>query len=140
METVSVSRTIPAPAKAVRTAIHDVEPFMTAAGFDDVTVDGEQFTIDNSVGLLSISLTLRLVDREAELAYEQLDGIFSSMETYYLIDSQNGETTVEATTEFELDASIVGPILDSTIISRQRKKELEKQFDYLEDVTAEQPQ
>ncbi|MFW5973880.1 MAG: SRPBCC family protein [Natrialbaceae archaeon] len=132
METVSVSRTIAASREEVAEAMHDLEPFMKAAGFDEVTVDGEEFTIENSVGLLSISLDLRLVDRDAELAYEQVEGIFKSMETRYVLEDAVGGTTVLATTDFALDASIVGPILDSTIISRQRKKELTEQFDYLE--------
>jgi hypothetical protein len=139
METVSVSRTIRAPEAPIRQAMHEIGPFMEAAGFDRVTVDGHQFTIENDVGLLSISLTLQTIDHEAALAYEQIDGIFETMVTWYTIESHDGETTVEATTEFELDASLVGPILDSTIISRQRKKELEKQLDYLEEVAREQP-
>lgn len=136
METVSVSRTIGASASEISEAMHDLEPFMKAAGFDEVTVDGEEFTIENSVGLLTISLDLRLVDDEAALTYEQVDGIFKSMVTRYELEETDGETRVEATTDFALDASIVGPILDATIISRQRKKELAEQFDYLEATVA----
>ncbi|PSP27569.1 hypothetical protein BRC65_04980 [Halobacteriales archaeon QH_2_65_14] len=36
------------------------------------------------------------------------------------------------TTEFALDVEVVGATLDATIIARQRRKELERQFDYLE--------
>jgi hypothetical protein len=36
------------------------------------------------------------------------------------------------TTEFALDVEIVGATLDATIIARQRRTELERQFDYLE--------
>lgn len=132
METVSVSRTIDASREEISAAMHDIEPFMRAAGFDNVTVDGDEFTIENSVGLLTISLDLRLVDRGAELAYEQVDGIFKSMETRYVLEDAVDATTVLATTDFALDANVVGPILDSTIISRQRRKELDDQFDYLE--------
>lgn len=132
METVSVTRTIDASKEEISEAMHDIEPFMCASGFDEVTVDGDEFTIENSVGLLSIDLHLRLVDRGGELAYEQVDGIFKSMETRYVLEDAVDGTTVLATTDFAIDASIVGPILDSTIISRQRKKELEDQFDYLE--------
>ncbi|WP_436935973.1 SRPBCC family protein [Halovenus marina] len=137
MESVSISRAIPGPTAPLHEAMHDLEPFMKSAGFDTVTVDSDQFTIENNVGLLSISLDLQLVDRDADLAYEQIDGIFESMETRYTLEEGEETTTVTATTEFELDASIVGPILDATIIARQRKKELTRQFDYLEEVAAE---
>lgn len=131
METVSVSRSFDAPADAVREEIEAVKPFMEGAGFDDVTVDGDHVTIENSVGLLTIELELRVLETDAALAYEQIDGIFRSMETYYFLDEDDG-VTITATTEFELDRSIVGPILDGTIISRQRKRELTQQFEYLE--------
>jgi len=137
METVSVSRTIPGSKAEIAAAMRDLEPFMKAAGFDEVTVDGEEFTIENSVGLLSISLDLRLVDRDADLAYEQVEGIFETMETRYVLEDAVDGTTVLATTDFALDASLVGPILDSTIISRQRRKELTDQFDYLEATVSE---
>lgn len=134
METVSVSRTFDSSPDPIREAMHDLKPFMEAAGFDTVTVDGDRFTIENNVGLLTISLDLEVVDTDAALAYEQVDGIFKSMDTRYEISEEGNTTTVTATTTFALDASLVGPILDSTIISRQRKKELTKQFDYLESV------
>lgn len=136
MDTVSVSRTIPGPPESIRAAMHDTEAFMKAAGFDTVTVDGGQFTIDNDVGLLSISLKLQLVERDAELAYEQVEGIFKSMENRYYLEPENGETSVRGVTEYELDPDIVGPILDDTIITRQRTKELEGQLDYLEAAAA----
>ena len=134
METVSVSRTFDSPAGPIITAMTDIEPFMESAGFDAVTVDGDRFTIENNVGLLSLSLDLELLDTDDTLAYEQVDGMFKSMETRYEVEEDDGTTTVTATTEFELDASLVGPILDATVVSRQRKKELTKQFEYLERV------
>jgi hypothetical protein len=136
MESVSVTRTFDSPADPIREAMADIEPFMEAAGFDTVTVDGNRCTIENSVGLLTIALDLRLVETDAELAYEQVEGIFETMETRYVVDEGEATTTVTATTEFALDASIVGPLLDATVISRQRRKELTKQFDYLERVVS----
>lgn len=132
METVSVSRSLDASRNAIKTVMADLQPFMTAAGFDKVTVDGEQFTIENSVGLLTIDLTLRLLDTDAALAYEQVEGIFESMETRYVIEERGGTASITATTEFAVDVSLVGPLLDSTVVARQRRTELRKQFDYLE--------
>lgn len=137
METVSISRTFDASADAVRAELEDVGPFMEGAGFDEVTVDGDRMTIENSVGLLTIDLELRLLETEAALAYEQIDGIFGSMMTRYDLDELADGVTVTATTEFELDKSLVGPILDATIISRQRKRELTQQFDYLDSQVAD---
>lgn len=132
MESVTLSRSIQAGREPIEQRMNDLGPFMEAAGFDTVTVDGDRMTIENDVGLLSISLTLRLLETDDVLAYEQVEGIFRSMETRYSIEEGEDETTVSAVTEFELDASLVGPILDSTVISRQRRKELSGQFDYLE--------
>jgi hypothetical protein len=44
---------------------------------------------------------------------------------------------VRATTEYSLAVDVVGSILDSTIIARQRRTELSAQFDYLERATAD---
>jgi carbon monoxide dehydrogenase subunit G len=134
MQTVTVSRTIDAPAEAVSDAILDLEPFMRGAGFDDVTVDGDEIRIGNRVGIATIQLTLeRVDDPEAVLAYEQREGIFESMRTvYHVADAGPEGTRVEATTDFALDVALVGDLLDATIIRRQRTKELEAQFDYLE--------
>lgn len=141
METVSVSRTISGPPEPIRDAMQDTKALLEAAGFKNVTVKEDRYTIEKDVGLLSISLELRFVDRDAYRACEQVEGIFKSMETRYYVEPENGETTVRAVTEYELDTDIVGPILDDTIITRQRTKELEAQLDYLEEVaaTADQP-
>ena len=133
MERVSVSRTFAATPEEVREEIRDVEPFMEGCGFDEVSVDGDSFTITNHVGLLSIQLDLKIVETDDALVYEQIDGIFEEMVTRYHIEDVDDGASVTATTEFALDARLVGPILDATIITRQRKKELEAQFDYLEE-------
>ncbi|MFB6256068.1 MAG: SRPBCC family protein [Haloplanus sp.] len=134
MRTVTVTRTIDAPATAVRDAITDVEPFMRAAGFDEVAVDGDHIRIGNRVGIATIELDLERVDApEAVLAYEQREGIFESMRTVYHAEAIDSEQTrVEATTDFALDVALVGDLMDATIIRRQRTKELDAQFDHLE--------
>jgi hypothetical protein len=134
MESVSLSRTIEAPESVVADHVLDVGRFMEAAGFDEVVVDGDRVEISNSVGLLTIGLTLEVVDTDAVLAYRQVDGIFETMETRYTLSGAGSGVTVTAVTEFALDVDLVGSILDGTIISRQRRKELSSQFDYLERV------
>lgn len=134
MERVTVSRDIDAPPDELQSAMTDVAAFMRAAGFDEVEVDGDRISITNHVGVLTIELDLRRIDEpDAALAYEQVDGIFETMETRYALEAADGGTIVTATTEFALDASLVGPILDATIIARQRRRELDAQFDYLEE-------
>lgn len=138
MESVTLSRTLDVPPNAVRDAIHDVGPFTKAAGFDDVTVDGTRIEVANQVGVATIELTLRLIDDpESTLAYEQQEGIFEAMTTEYEVSETETGSEVTATTEFALDVALVGTILDSTIIKRQRRKELSAQFDWLEEQVAE---
>lgn len=134
MQSVTTARTIDAPRAAIQTAMEDIEPFMLAAGFDDVTVEGDEIHLRNQVGIATIELTVERVDApDAALAYEQREGLFESMRTvYHLEDAGAAGTRVEATTDFALDVALVGDLLDSTIIRRQRTKELEAQFDYLE--------
>jgi uncharacterized Fe-S center protein len=137
METVSLSRSFEGDIDVVREAMLDLGPFMEAAGFDEVAVDGDEITITNHVGLLTIELELRCVETESVLAYEQVDGIFETMTTRYTLEAGERTVTVMATTDFALDVDVVGSILDGTIISRQRRKELTAQFDYLESVAAD---
>jgi carbon monoxide dehydrogenase subunit G len=133
MKSVTVSRTIDAPRSAIQTAIEDVEAFMLASGFDEVTVDGDVIDLVNRVGIATIQLTVERVDApDAAFAYEQREGIFESMRTVYHLEDADGGTRIEATTEFSLDVALVGDLLDATVIRRQRRKELEAQFDYLE--------
>lgn len=132
MERVTVTRTIDADPDAVRAAMADVEAFMRGAGFDAVERDGDELRLANRVGLFDIELVLELVDADAELAYEQREGIFESMRTAYRVEGEGGATTITATTEHEaVDLAVVGPVLDSTVIERQRRKELNAQFDWL---------
>ncbi|WP_135823677.1 SRPBCC family protein [Halorussus ruber] len=134
MESVTVTRDIEASPELLRERIRDVGPFMRAAGFDGVEVEGETIRLRNSVGLFfEIELTLEVVERaDAVLAYEQRDGIFEEMETVYTLDGNDGQSTVSATTEFAIGVAYAGPAFDATIVKRQRRAELTKQFDYLE--------
>lgn len=134
MASVTVTRTVEAPPERVREAMSDVETFMRAAGFDEVERDGDRLRIANTAGmLLEIELELELVERpDAALAYEQREGIFREMRTVYRVEPADGGTTVTATTEFEIDAPFAGPLLDASVVTRQRRAELREQFDYLE--------
>lgn len=133
MESITLTQTVDAPPDAVREAIQDVEPFMRAAGFDEVSVEGDRMHIANGFALAQISLELDLVeDPDAVLAYEQREGIFESMWTEYALEETDEGTAVTVTTDFELDIAGVGAILDGTVIKRQRKRELTAQFDYLD--------
>ncbi|WP_128906390.1 SRPBCC family protein [Halorubrum amylolyticum] len=135
MNSVTLSRTIDAPPATVRESMNQIDRFMRASGFDDVTVDDETIRVANEVGIATVDLTLELVDRpEADLAYEQRDGIFEEMRTAYAVTPAPDGSEVEATTEFALDVAIVGDVLDATVIERQRRKELAAQFDWLEEV------
>lgn len=141
MQTVTDRRTIDASADAVRAAMADTEAFMRAGGFDEVTVDGEEIHLANNVGLLTIELDLVATEEPgSDFVYEQEAGIFESMVTRFSIEPSGDDSdgagagvTVAGETDFALDASLVGPILDATIIKRQRRKELEGHFDFLEE-------
>ncbi|WP_135535765.1 MULTISPECIES: SRPBCC family protein [Halostella] len=132
METVSVTRTTDGSAAAVTERFDDRKEFMEAAGFDEVTVDGDRIQIANNVGLATMELTVDVVETDAAFAYEQVDGLFEEMVTRYEITEANGETTIAATTEFEIAAPFVGKLLDATVITRQRRRELVAQLSYLD--------
>lgn len=135
MNSVTLSRTIDAPPTVVRESMNELEQFMRPSGFDEVHVDGETVRVANEVGIATIELTLTLVDRpDADLAYEQREGIFEEMRTAYTVTPVPNGSEVVATTEFALDIAIVGDVLDSTVIKRQRRQELAAQFDWLEEV------
>jgi hypothetical protein len=132
MASVTVTRELDADADRVRAAMTDVGPFVRAAGFDEVTVDGDVVTVANAVGPASIELVLEVVDDpDAVLTYEQREGIFEEMVTrYHLTETPEG-VEVSATTDFALQPRVVGPVLDATVISHQRRAELNAQFDHL---------
>lgn len=133
MQTVTVTRTISASQEDVREAMLDLEPFTRAAGFDQVVVDDRTIHVANKVGFAEISLELEVIDDpDAVLAYEHREGIFKEMRTRFTLDPTANGIKLNATTEFALDVAIVGEFLDATVIKRQRRKELEAQFDYIE--------
>ena len=58
----------------------------------------------------------------------------SNLRTEYHVTADADGTTVKAATEHEaIDLAVLGPLLDSTVIERQRKKELNAQFDWLDE-------
>ena len=135
MNSITLTRTIDASPDPVRASITDIEPFMEASGVDEVSVDDGTVRVANLVGIMTVELTLALVDDpDAILAYEQREGIFEEMHTTYAVAPAGDGTEVRATTEFELGVTVIGDALDSTVIERQRRKELTAQFDWLEEV------
>lgn len=131
MESVTVSRRIPAAPESVRETLDDVESFIAAGGFEEVIRDENHLTMRNRLGFATIELTVSLTN-SAALAFEQVDGIFDEMRTRYTVDPINGDCRIRATTEFELGGGPIGELLDAWVIRRQRISEIERQFDYLE--------
>lgn len=138
MERISISRHFDADPQTVRDLIDETEAFMLGAGFDEVRYDDGDLHIGNRVGLFEIELELDVVpDDEAALAYEQREGVFESMRTEYHVAAEDGGTTVTAVTDYEmLDLAVVGSLLDASVVRRQRRKELEAQFDWLAEQVA----
>ncbi|MFB6361631.1 MAG: SRPBCC family protein [Halobacteriales archaeon] len=136
MQLVTVSRTIPADPETVRDLVTDLEPFMRAGGFSEVTVENDEIYLRQNIGLGRIELDLRVVpDADVALAYQQVDGIFNQMRTEYDLESVPEGTRVTARTEFEI-GGVFGSVLDATIVKRKRRSELNAQFDYLEDAVS----
>jgi hypothetical protein len=133
MNSVSLSREIAAPPEAVRERMDDLGPFMRAAAFDEVVVEGDRIELENGVGIATVELSLELIDEPgAALAYRQREGVFEEMMTRYTLAATDAGTEVTAETEFAIDVALVGKLLDATVIERQRRRELEQQFDWLE--------
>lgn len=134
MERVRVTRELAADREAVEALVRDVEPFMLAGGFDAVRVDGDIVELENRVGLFDIELELELVeDADAVLAYEQRQGIFESMATTYDVEeTADGVRVVAETTHRSVDLPVLGEVIDAAVVDRQRRKEIEAQFDWLE--------
>ena len=136
MAVISLERVIEAPPEVVRPLMEDVERFMAAGGFDEARVEGDILTLVNRLGFARIQLTLEVLDDpEAVVAYRQREGIFDSMTTRYTLEPIDADSLVTAETEFSL-GGIPGTVLDSTIIKRQRTREIKGQFDYLENEIA----
>lgn len=137
METVTVSRTVDAAPERVRELVADVEPFMIAGGFTDVTVEDGVVHLENQLGFATMTLTVALRDDGAALSFVQQEGMFDEMDARYEVEPDGDRSRVVATTDFELGTTVVGDLLDGTIVRRQRIREIEGQFDYLEDELAE---
>lgn len=144
MKTVSVSRTADVSPELAVDRLRDLDALMDAAGFDEVHVDGDRVRVVNHVSLATMELTVSVIESDAALAYEQVDGIFEEMVTRYEVtetdggdesgktrDEREGATTLTATTEFAVGAGPLGDLLDATIIARQRRRELTAQLAYL---------
>lgn len=134
MANISRSRVLSADPGTVERAItDDVAAFMRTAGYDSVQLEAGRLELEQTLGLANFSLTLRIVDdSDSVLALEQEAGHFEAMTTNYEVESVNGGTELSARTEFTL-GGVVGSVLDETLVRRQRGKELEAQFDFVED-------
>lgn len=138
MANVSRSRVMAADPGAVEAVItDDLVGLMQAAGYDSVEFAEGDLELEQTLGLAQFSMTLRIVDDpNVVLALEQADGHFDAMTTNYEVEAVNGRTELLARTEFTL-GGVVGSVLDETLIRRQRGRELEAQFDYVEDALPE---
>ncbi|WP_121823446.1 SRPBCC family protein [Halostella salina] len=136
METVTVSGTVDGPPAVLEDRLYDFDALMQSAGFDEVHVDDDRIRVVNAVGLATLELTVEVVDSDAALAYEQVDGMFDEMMTRYELEpddtADDERTAVTITTEFALGTALVGDLLDATVITRQRRSELEGQLAYLD--------
>jgi hypothetical protein len=131
--TVTVTRTLAAPPDAVRAAMADLEAFVAASGFDRVDAAADGVTVCHDVGPATLELVLGVdADADAALALDAREGPFERMRTEYRVAPANGGSTVEAHTEFELAAPLVGEVLDATVVRRRRRAELGSQLDWLE--------
>lgn len=134
MQTISLSRDYDTDPEDVRALVEDVKAFTEAGGFDEVDVDGTRIKLRNGVGIATMELTLEIdTEADAALAYRQEEGIFAEMETRYEVEQTATGSRLTGTTSFELDVTLVGDILDATVIKRQRRKEIEAQFDWVEE-------
>lgn len=138
MASVSRSRLVDAsPAVVERAITENVAALMRAAGYDSVRFEGGRLELEGTLGLASLSLTLREVDdADATLAFEQVDGHFERMITEYDVEPSDGGTTVSARTEFALGGT-TGSVMDESLVRRQRGRELEAQLEYVERLVQE---
>lgn len=131
METVSVSRTFDSPPDAVREVIlADVPAFIRASGFDSVLIDGEEITVSREIGIATFELTLEERESNHLLAFDQTAGLFERMWTDYRLEATDTGSKLTATTEFTI-GGVLAPVLDGTMIHKQRTREFELQFDYV---------
>lgn len=131
METVTVTRSFDAPEVAVREVVlDDIPAFVRASGFDRIGVADEAITVSKDIGMATFELTLEQRESSHLLAFEQTEGLFDRMWTDYRLDSAEGGAKLTAMTEFSL-GGVLAPVLEPTMITRQRTTEFERQFDYV---------
>jgi hypothetical protein len=131
MASVTRSRFLQADPGAVERAItDDVVAFVEAAGYDSVSVRDDRFEVERRLGLATLSLTLRPLDDDATLAFEQESGLFEDLSMRYAVEETAGGSELTAQTEFTL-GGVAGSVLDETLVRRQRRRELDDQFDYV---------
>lgn len=136
MTEVTLSRDLPVPPEVVEECITgDLLAFVEASGFDEVTATADAFVVTRHIGMATLELTLAVRESDALCYLEQTEGIFDEMWTEYTVEPTEEGSRITATTGFTL-GGVLGPILDGTMISMQRKKEFEAQFDYLERTVA----
>lgn len=136
MTEVTLSRDLDASPQAVRNCIlDDLTGFIEASGFDSVTASGDTFVVARNIGMATLEVTLAVRESDALLALEQTEGIFDRMWTEYDVESTEDGSRITARTEFTL-GGVLGPVLDGTMITRQRRQEFSNQFDYLEATVA----
>ncbi|WP_137285739.1 SRPBCC family protein [Halorussus salinisoli] len=132
MKTVSVTREFDTPAGVVREAIRDAETFLRAVGFE-VDRDGETLTLTKSVAVKQIELRVRLVDDDATLSYEQVEGVFGEMRTRYTVTETDGGCSVTTDTRFEPPTSGFGTFVTESAVQMQRRNELADLETFLEE-------
>lgn len=136
MTEVTLSRNLDASPETVRDCIlDDLTAFIEASGFDSVTATGDSFVVSRNIGMATLELTLDVQESDALLFLVQTEGIFDRMWTEYEVEQTEDGSRITATTEFTL-GGVLGPVLDGTMISRQRRQEFRDQFDYLEATVA----
>lgn len=132
MEQVTRSRFYATASRRVRETIRmDVPAFIRASGYDSVTVEGDSYTVSRHIGFATFELTLERVESDAVLAFEGTEGLFDRMWTEYRLEPAEDGCELIAHTEFSL-GGVLGPIVDATMINRQRQREFELQFEYVD--------
>ena len=132
MTRVTNSRQLDGSPSIVREVIvDDLAAFLAAGGYDSVEVDGDRIELANQIGFATLELTLQLdPDADAILAFEAVSGIFDRMRTEYTVTETDSGSEITAWTDFTL-GGVIGSALDETLITRQRNREFDQQFDYL---------
>lgn len=125
MESVSVTREYEASADAVRRMVRNPDAFFRGVGFDVDRCGDDVLALAKRVAIKRVELRIRLVDDDATLAYEQLDGPFEEMRARYRVAATDDGCRVTAETEFEPPSSGFGTFVNEHVVERQRRGELD---------------